>query len=436
MTTYFGREEYTATAGQTDFAITFDYISIGHIYAYVDGVLDEDWSLPTAGTLRFDTGLTLGQSVVIIRETSHGARLVDWANGSGVTESNLDADSLQAFYMSQEAIDIAATSMTIGPDLNWDASSRQIKNVDNPTSADAAANRGYVDAKYAVAGNVPDPESGDVGYPLVATGSGAGQFAFGQIDPAAVDVSSAISTLLAATNAAGGRTALGLGTAATRNTGTGDGNIPVLSGTQMPAVGGTNLLLGSNTSFKGAWVPLGAFTPSGTFSYENNALANYDEILVEMLIAPDTDNAELRMQCKCGSTWYTTNEYWESGYVARNGWSSSDGINGGAAFVLNRNDSWEGSAVHFLAEYSIRFFNGNSIGATGWKSAKALRMHVEGNYETSDVNYLPYTVRYDGIVVGTTSNITGFKLYWEHDTAGWAAGSKGRIWGILRGPNT
>ena len=44
-------------------------------------------------------------AIEIRRKTSQGTKLVDYASGSVLTEDDLDTDSDQAFFMSQEAID-------------------------------------------------------------------------------------------------------------------------------------------------------------------------------------------------------------------------------------------------------------------------------------------------------------------------------------------
>ena len=41
----------------------------------------------------------------MIRSTSQGTRLVDYVDGSNLTETDLDLDSKQAFYMAQESLD-------------------------------------------------------------------------------------------------------------------------------------------------------------------------------------------------------------------------------------------------------------------------------------------------------------------------------------------
>lgn len=89
-------------------------------------------------------------------------------------------------------------------------------------------------------------------------------------------------TLNAAIDAAAGRTALGLGTAATVDTGTSAGNAVVLDGSaKLPAVDGSNLTNVSGTSVVKAWVNFnGTGTPAirasaNVSSITDNGVGNY-----------------------------------------------------------------------------------------------------------------------------------------------------------------
>jgi DNA-binding FrmR family transcriptional regulator len=60
-----------------------------------------------------------------------------------LTEDDLDTDSLQAFYMAQEAADRA---LPVTDAEVWDAGSLRVTNVATPTATTDAANKAYVDA--------------------------------------------------------------------------------------------------------------------------------------------------------------------------------------------------------------------------------------------------------------------------------------------------
>ena len=66
-------------------------------------------------------------------------------SGSVLTESDLDTDSTQSFFMSQEAIDDAADKIKIDPaDFQWDATNKRIKNVAAPTADTDAVNKSFI----------------------------------------------------------------------------------------------------------------------------------------------------------------------------------------------------------------------------------------------------------------------------------------------------
>ena len=130
-----------ATAGP--YTIGFSYNAEGHVKATVDGVA-ATFTFTTSTTITFDSTPADQSRIRIYRETSQSTRLVDYSLPS-VSESDLDTDSIQAFYMAQESIDIANNAMILGSDGNWDAATLQIKDVVDPTADQDAATKAYVD---------------------------------------------------------------------------------------------------------------------------------------------------------------------------------------------------------------------------------------------------------------------------------------------------
>jgi hypothetical protein len=172
----FARDSYTATAAQTDFTITFPYLSTTHVTVYVDGVLQtegagDDYTIVSSTIVRFNSGLVGGEVVLLIRVTSHSSRLVDYVSPSTLTEADMDNDSLQAFYMVQESIDAAATALGVDATDLWDAGGIRITDVGTPSADADAATKAYVDAAITGAGNVPAPANpGEDNYLLAASG--------------------------------------------------------------------------------------------------------------------------------------------------------------------------------------------------------------------------------------------------------------------------
>ena len=180
----FARDVYTASSSQTDFTISFPFLANVDVNVFKDGVLmteqaDADvvsYQIITSSIVRFGAGLTSGDIVVVQRKTSQSTRLVDYVTPSTLTEEDLDNDSLQAFYMAQESIDSATLALGLDTDDLWTAESKRIKDVDDPTAAQDAATKTYVDTVLAADGNVPVPAADK--QILVASGATQGDFAW------------------------------------------------------------------------------------------------------------------------------------------------------------------------------------------------------------------------------------------------------------------
>ena len=97
--------QYTADGSTQAFAVTFPFISRNHVSVEVDGVAATfSWNNDSQIYISSPT-LSGGEKVLLIRSTSRDTRLVDYVDGSNLTETDLDLDSKQAFYMAQESLD-------------------------------------------------------------------------------------------------------------------------------------------------------------------------------------------------------------------------------------------------------------------------------------------------------------------------------------------
>ena len=140
---------YTGNGTQTTYTIDFTYRSTADVVVKINGVLQTittHYSFPSTSTISFVTAPVATSAIVIRRSTNQSARLVDYTAGSVLKESDLDTDSIQAFNMSQEAIDIAEDGIAISDSTNqFDATSLIVKNVADPTSAQDAATKNYIE---------------------------------------------------------------------------------------------------------------------------------------------------------------------------------------------------------------------------------------------------------------------------------------------------
>jgi hypothetical protein len=161
-------QDYTATAGQTDFAFTFDYLEDEHVKVFVDGVeqaLTTNFTIDLTSTKKIVlsnpiTPLTGGEIVRVRRISDPATDLVDFQNGSVLTESELDRAYLHNRYLAEESAEQNDISLRVkaGADGQFDALNKKIINVSEPTADQDAATKNYVDDTVAgvVGGAIPD----------------------------------------------------------------------------------------------------------------------------------------------------------------------------------------------------------------------------------------------------------------------------------------
>lgn len=112
----------------TNFVFSFPYLDQAHIFVTVDGV-PVAYTWIGAGTVQVLPAPANLSVVKITRNTSQAVRLVDFQDGTVLTELSLDTANLQAFYMAQEAFDASAAVLN----------STELTNAVNSAAASAAA---------------------------------------------------------------------------------------------------------------------------------------------------------------------------------------------------------------------------------------------------------------------------------------------------------
>jgi len=256
---------YTYTSPTVKFSLPFLALKDAHLKAKVDitgvgtYVADTGFTVTDGGlSITFGDAITGGVAWVsgttlvnLYRETpiADADRIVDFQSGSVLTEADLDNSALQVLYAAQESADVAATVLgetatgtewdaetkkiinvaeptlaqdaatksytdtvplnrvTPGGTDEWDADTEKIVNVVDPTADQDAATKKYVDDVTVASGNLPD----------VSGGTDDNKFLAVQ------------GTAWAKESASQARTTLGLGTAAEVNTGTGAGDVPTIT---------------------------------------------------------------------------------------------------------------------------------------------------------------------------------------------------------------
>jgi hypothetical protein len=162
---------YNGDGSTTNFGTLFNYIDPSHITVTVDGVAQDqgtDYEVVNEAIV-FTTAPPSGDEVRIRRVTprQYSARAVDFKSFGAITETEMDLNQKQVWYLIQEALE-EDDGGDINPNaeyLQWDAaagvwtatrggSNQRISNVESPDTADDAATKDYVDniAEFGVAG--------------------------------------------------------------------------------------------------------------------------------------------------------------------------------------------------------------------------------------------------------------------------------------------
>lgn len=157
--------DYTVGAGQTDFAFSFPYLDDSHVVVQLDDstgsspggkfytVSTGDYTIITSPStlIRFTTAPETGARLRIKRDSISSTALVDFENGSVLTETELDRAYLHNLYLNEEVEEGGGkNTLTKNTNGNYDADLAKIINVADPTSAQDAASKNYVDTQDAL----------------------------------------------------------------------------------------------------------------------------------------------------------------------------------------------------------------------------------------------------------------------------------------------
>jgi len=145
--------DYTATGGQTDFDFTFPYLEDEHVKVEINGADTTDFTIvasPSTKVVLDPPGATAGDNVRVRRRSAPNQNLVDFVNGSVLTESELDLAYRHNRYLSEEIAELNDQSLQkeIGG-TEWDALGLRIQNVGTPTDTTDAVTKVYLDNKVA-----------------------------------------------------------------------------------------------------------------------------------------------------------------------------------------------------------------------------------------------------------------------------------------------
>ena len=102
---FYAKDKYTADGSTQTYAVTFPFISREHVAVTADGVA-ATFTWVNNGQITITSPAVLSSEALIIKRNSSPATLlVDFVDGSNLTEADLDLLATQMFYLAQENID-------------------------------------------------------------------------------------------------------------------------------------------------------------------------------------------------------------------------------------------------------------------------------------------------------------------------------------------
>jgi len=155
--------DYTVGAGQTDFAFSFPYLDDTHVVVQLDDstgsspggkfytVSTGDYTIITSPSalIRFTTAPETGARIRIKRDSASNTALVDFENGSVLTEVELDRAYLHNLYLNEEIEEGSGkNTMTKNADGNYDGDKARIVDVADPVDPQDAVTKNYADTTF------------------------------------------------------------------------------------------------------------------------------------------------------------------------------------------------------------------------------------------------------------------------------------------------
>ena len=102
---FYAKDKYTADGSTQTYAVTFPFISRDHVSVTADGTA-ATFTFVNDGQITITSPAVLSSEALIIKRNSSPATLlVDFVDGSNLTEADLDLLATQMFYLAQENID-------------------------------------------------------------------------------------------------------------------------------------------------------------------------------------------------------------------------------------------------------------------------------------------------------------------------------------------
>ncbi|AGE60567.1 tail fiber protein [Pelagibacter phage HTVC011P] len=141
--TQYAFNTYTGNGSTTQYSISFSYIDSTHVKCFLDGVETSAFTI-SSSTVTFNTAPTNSSVIRIERQTPVDSRLVDFQDGSVLTEAELDMSANQNFYAVQEITDDQSNNLGLTTADVYDANNKRIINVADPVDNTDAVNKQFI----------------------------------------------------------------------------------------------------------------------------------------------------------------------------------------------------------------------------------------------------------------------------------------------------
>lgn len=145
--------DHAGTQGQTDFSFTFPYLEDEHIKVFISGVETSEFSVIVESNgdtkVRLNVALSTAQNVRVRRSSQPNENLVDFVNGSVLTESELDRAYRHNRYIAEENTESTGESLKrLEGSLSFSTNSQNIKDVADPVDPQDVATKNFVDPAF------------------------------------------------------------------------------------------------------------------------------------------------------------------------------------------------------------------------------------------------------------------------------------------------
>lgn len=140
---------YTGNGATTQFTVPFPYIRKEHVFASLN-YANTAFTWVNDTTVQISPAPANGVRVEVRRVTPVTNPLVDFTDGSTLVAADLDTNYLQQTYVNQEQDDQIRLGVYVDANGNLTAGNQRIQDVANPTSAQDAATKNYVDTRDAL----------------------------------------------------------------------------------------------------------------------------------------------------------------------------------------------------------------------------------------------------------------------------------------------